>query len=89
MLFFLFKMSTGICQYFSPTTPLASHKDTGIGAVVTREANRGVKRVLEKPASQQRAKRQKRYTNFSDTKMREGLKWVLLIRKDKIANYLN
>ena len=47
-----FKMSTGIRQYFSPTTRLPSHKDTGIGAAATREANGGVKRVLEKQASQ-------------------------------------
>ena len=40
-------MSTGIHQYFSPTMRLPSHKDTGIGAVATREANGGVKRVLE------------------------------------------
>ena len=40
-------MSTGIHQYFSPTTRLSSHKDTGIGAVATRKANRGMKRVLE------------------------------------------
>ena len=60
-------MNTGIRQYFSPTTRLPSHKDTGIGAVATREANGGVKRVLEKQASQQNAKKLKRYTNFSDT----------------------
>ena len=36
-----FKMNTGIRQYFSPTTRLSSHKDTGIGAVATREANGG------------------------------------------------
>ena len=49
------------------TTRLPSHKDTGIGAVATREANGGVKRVLEKQASQQNAKKRKRYTNFPDT----------------------
>ena len=48
--FFFFKMSTG--QYFSPTTQLPSHKDTGIGAVATRKVNRGMKHVLEKQASQ-------------------------------------
>ena len=46
---------------------LPSHKDTGIGAVATREANTGMKRVLEKQASQQSAKKWKRYTNFADT----------------------
>ena len=33
---------------------LPSHKDTGIGAVATREANRGVKRVLENRALRSR-----------------------------------
>ena len=51
-------MSTGIRQYFS---------STGIGAVATAEANRGVKHVLEKQASQQSTKKQKRHTNFFDT----------------------
>ena len=60
-------MSTGIRQYFSPTTQLPSHKDTGIGAVASREANGRVKHVLEKQASQQSTKKCKRYTNFSDT----------------------
>ena len=36
-------MSTGIHQNFSPTMRLPSHKDTGIRAVATREANKGVK----------------------------------------------
>ena len=54
-------------QYFSPTTRLPSHKDTGIRAVATRVANGGVKRVLEKQASQQSTKKWKRYTNFLDT----------------------
>ena len=40
-------------QYFNPTTRLPSHKDTGIRVVATRVANGGVKRVLEKQASQQ------------------------------------
>ena len=62
-----FKMSTSIRQYFSPTTQLPSHKDTGIGVVTTHEANVGVKCLLEKQASQQSAKKQKRYTNFADT----------------------
>ena len=31
-------MSTGIYQYFSLTTPFPSRKDTGIGALATREA---------------------------------------------------
>ena len=44
-------MSTGIRQDFSPTKRLSSHKDTGIGAVATREAYGGVKRVLEKQAT--------------------------------------
>ena len=57
-------MSISIHQYFSPTTRLPSHKDTGIGAVATREANGGVKHVLEKQASQQSAKKQ---IHFSDT----------------------
>ena len=39
----------------------------GIEAVATRKANRGVKHVLENQASQQNAKKRKRYTNFSDT----------------------
>ena len=57
-------MSTGIRQYFSPTTPFPSRKDTGIGALATREANGSVRRVLEKQARQQSAKKQKGYTNF-------------------------
>ena len=60
-------MSTGIRQYFSPTTRLPSHKNNGIGAVATHEANGGVKSVLEKQASQQSDKKRKIYTNFSDT----------------------
>ena len=46
---------------------LPSRKDTGIGAVATHEANKGVKRVLEKQANRVLLKKQKRYTNFSDT----------------------
>ena len=64
---FFFYLSTGICQYFSPNTRLPSHKDTEIGAVATREANGGVKHVLETQASQQSAKKGTGYTNFSDT----------------------
>ena len=45
----------------------SSHRDTGIGAVATREANEGVKHALETQASQQSAKKGTRYTNFSDT----------------------
>ena len=45
---FFFKMSTGIHQYFSLTTPFPSRKNTEIGALATREANGSVKRVLEK-----------------------------------------
>ena len=45
---FLFNVSTGILKYFSPATGLFSHKDAGIGEVATREANRTVKRLLEK-----------------------------------------
>ena len=56
-------MSTGSHQYFSPTTPFPSRKDTGIGALATCEANGTMKRVLEKQARQQSAKKQKRYTN--------------------------
>ena len=47
--------------------PFPSHKDTGIGALATHEANGSVKCVLEKQARQQSAMKQKRYTNFSDT----------------------
>ena len=59
-------MSTGICQYFSPTTPFPSRKDTRI-RVATCEANRRVKRVLDKEARQQSAKKRKQYSNFLDT----------------------
>ena len=59
-------MSNGVRQYFSLTMWLSSHQDTGIGAVATHKANGGVKCVLEKQASQQSAKKRKRYTNFSD-----------------------
>ena len=56
-------MSTGSHQYFSQTMPFPSRKDTGIGVLATREANGTVKRVLEKQARQQSAKKWKRYTN--------------------------
>ena len=46
---------------------LPSHKDTGIGALATPEAKGSVKHVLENQASQQNAKKQKQYINFSDT----------------------
>ena len=59
-------LSSGI-PILSTTTRLPSHKETGIGAVATREANESVKRVLEKQAGQQSAKKQKRHTNFSVT----------------------
>ena len=60
-----FKMSTGICQYFCLTARLPSHKNIGIGAVATREANasrkaNGMKCVLEKQGSQQSTKKLKR-----------------------------
>ena len=54
-------------QHFSLTTPFPSRKNTGIGALATHEANRSVKRVLEKQARQQSAMKRKQYTNFSDT----------------------
>ena len=57
---------------------LPSHKDTGIGAVATREAKRGVKRVLEKQASQQGAKKRKWFTNFPDTDRAE-IDWCAAI----------
>ena len=62
---FFFKMGTGICQYFYLTVRLTSHKNTGIGVVATheanatREANVGMKCVLEKQASQQSTKKLK------------------------------
>ena len=46
-------------QYFSPTAPFPSWKNTGIGVLATREANGNVKRVLEKQARQQSAKKWK------------------------------
>ena len=58
---------TSIRQYFSPTTPFPSRKDTGIGLLATCEANGSVKCVLEKQARQQSAKKWKLYTYFSDT----------------------
>ena len=58
-LFFFFKISTGIRQYFRPTTPFPSRKDTGIRALATHEANGSVKRVLEKQARQQSGKKRK------------------------------
>ena len=109
--FFFFFFSRRVMVYASISArlpPFLSRKDTRIGALATREANGSVKRVLEKQARQQSAKKRKRYTNFSDTdmaeigqyaaiivttrllvKLREGLRQVLLIREDKIANYLN
>ena len=38
-----------------------------IGAVATREAKRGVKCVLEKPANRTLAKKWKQFSNFADT----------------------
>ena len=55
-------MSTGIRLYFSLTTWLPSHKETGIGAIATHEANVCLKHVLEKQASQQSTKKRKQYT---------------------------
>ena len=49
---FLFYFFQDEYQYFSPTMQLPNHEDTGIGAVATCKANGGVKRVLEKQASQ-------------------------------------
>ena len=72
-------MSTSIHQYFSLTTPFPSHKNTGIGALATREANGSVKRVLEKQARQQSAKKQKRYTNFPDTDRAEIGQYAAII----------
>ena len=60
-------MSTSIRQYFSPTTLFPSRKDTRIGVLATCKANRRVKRVLDKEARQQSAKKRKRYSNFLDT----------------------
>ena len=71
-------MSTGIRQYFSPTTPFPSRKDTGIG-VATCKANRRVKRVLEKEARQQSAKKRKRYSNFLDTDRAEIGQYTAII----------
>ena len=45
-------MSTNILKYFSPATQLDSHNDIGIvEESAAREANRSVKRVLEKQAN--------------------------------------
>ena len=55
-------------QYFSPTIyAIPRCKDSGIGALATREANESMKCVLEKQARQKSAKKQKQFTNFSDT----------------------
>ena len=59
----LFKMSTGITRYFSSQLPTA--KETAIGPVATREANQGVKRVLEKQQSQQKTKKRKEHSHYS------------------------
>ena len=59
--------------------PFPSRKDTGIGALATREANGGMKRVLEKQARQQSANKQKRYTNFSDTNRAETSQYAAII----------
>ena len=58
-LFFFFKISTSIHQCFRPAPPFPSRRDTGIGVVATREANGNMKRVLEKQARQQSAKKRK------------------------------
>ena len=72
-------MSTNIRQYFSPTMPFPSRKDTEIGALPTREANVSMKRVLEKQARQQCAKKRKRYTYFSDTDRAEIGQYAAII----------
>ena len=72
-------MSTGIQQYFRPTMPFPSRKDTGIGALATREANGSVKCVLEKQARQQSTKKWKQYTNFPDTDRGESANTMPLL----------
>ena len=59
--------------------PFPSRKDTGIGALATREANGSVEHVLEKQARQQSAKKRKRYTNFSDTDRAEIGQYAAII----------
>ena len=61
---FFFYLRTGICQYFSPTTRLPSHKDTGIGCNSQSKPRR---EACGGEASQQSAKKGTGYTNFSDT----------------------
>ena len=46
-------------------------KPMNVSWLFQNEANGGMKRVLEKQASQQSSKKQKRYTNFSDTNRAE------------------
>ena len=72
-------MSTGIRQYFSPTTSFSSRRDSVIGALATREANGSVKHVLEKQARQQSAKKLKRYTNLSDIDRAEISQYAAII----------
>ena len=48
-------------------SPLFKSDYTGIGALVTHEANTRMKRVLEKQARQQSTEKRKQYTNFSQT----------------------
>ena len=78
---------TGIHQYFSPTTPIPSRKDTGIGALVTREANGSVRRVLEKQVRQQSAKKRKGYANFSDTDRAEIGQYAAIIVTTRSKNW--
>ena len=59
--------------------PFPSHKETGIQALATREANGSVKRVLEKQARQQSAKKRKQFTNFSDTDRAEISQYAAII----------
>ena len=48
-------------------------------ALSAYEANRGVKRVLEKQTSQQTVKKRKRYTNFPDTNRAEISRYTAII----------
>ena len=59
--------------------PFPSRKDTGIGALATREANRSIKCVLEKQARQQSAKKRKQYLYFSDTDRAEIGQYAAII----------
>ena len=75
-----------IRKYFSPTTSLPSHKETRIRVVSICEANESMKRVLEKQAKQEMAKKHKQHTYFTDVDSAKFAKEAATIAKIRSQN---